>query len=157
MQQRKRVVVVGGDAAGMSAASQAGRQCPNLQIVAFERGAFTSYSACGMPYYVGGIVNEVEQLIARTPEEHRRGGIDARIQHEVEEIDSGQRRVRVRRRTDGAAWWEAFDDLVIATGASPTRPNLPASTPGGSTDLRSSRTASTFAPLSTATRPSGQS
>jgi NADPH-dependent 2,4-dienoyl-CoA reductase/sulfur reductase-like enzyme len=125
MQHGKRVVVIGGDAAGMSAASQARRQRPDLQIVAFERGAYTSYSACGMPYYVGAMVDAIEPLIARSPEEHHRRGIDARIQHEVEEIDLGQRRVRVRRLTDGAQWWEAFDDLVIATGASPIRPNLP--------------------------------
>ena len=74
MQHRKRVVVVGGDAAGMSAASQALRQCPDLQIVAFERGAYTSYSACGIPYYIGGTVNDLEQLVSRSPEEHRRRG-----------------------------------------------------------------------------------
>src|SRR5919206_1686369 len=130
MQHGKRVVVIGGDAAGMSAASQARRQRPDLQIVAFERGAFTSYSACGMPYYVGGVVDAIEPLIARSPEEHHRHGIDARVQHDVEEIDLGQRRVRVRRLADGADWWEAFDDLVVATGASPVRPNLP----GGDAD-----------------------
>ncbi len=108
MQHGKRVVVIGGDAAGMSAASQARRQPADLQIVAFERGAFTSYSACGMPYYVGGVVDAIEPLIARSPEQHYRRGIDARVQHEAEEIDLEQRRVRVRRLTDGAGWWEAF-------------------------------------------------
>src|SRR5919206_3777845 len=131
MQQGKRVVVIGGDAAGMSAASQARRQRPDLQIVASEQGAFTSYSACGMPYYVAGVVDAIEPLIARSPEEHHRRGIDARVQHQVEEIDLGQRRVRVTRLTDGAVWWEAFDDLVIATGASPIRPNLPGSDADG--------------------------
>jgi NADPH-dependent 2,4-dienoyl-CoA reductase/sulfur reductase-like enzyme len=125
MQHGKRVVVVGGDAAGMSAASQAQRQCPDLQIIAFERGAFTSYSACGMPYYVGGVVNDVGRLIARSPDEHRRRGIDARVRHEVVELDLGRRLVRVRRLEDGTDSWEAFDDLVIATGASPVRPDLP--------------------------------
>ena len=131
MQHEKRVVVIGGDAAGMSAASQARRQRPDLQIVAFERGGFTSYSACGMPYYVGGVLDEIEPLIARSPEEHQRRGVDARVHHEVEEIDVAQQRVRVRRLVDGVDWWESFDELVIATGASPIRPTLPGADASG--------------------------
>ena len=70
---RERLVVIGGDAAGMSAASQARRlrDAGELEIVAFERGHFTSYSACGIPYWVGGDVAGPERLIARTAEEHR--------------------------------------------------------------------------------------
>ncbi|EFL18270.1 flavoprotein oxidoreductase, partial [Streptomyces sp. C] len=81
----ERLVVVGGDAAGMSAASQARRlKGPaELEIVAFERGHFTSYSACGIPYWVGGQVGGRDELIARTPEEHRARGIDLRTRTEV--------------------------------------------------------------------------
>jgi NADPH-dependent 2,4-dienoyl-CoA reductase/sulfur reductase-like enzyme len=127
MSKTERLVVIGGDAAGMSAASQARRMRADLEIVAFERGAYTSYSACGMPYFVGGVVADVEPLIARSPEEFHRHGIEARVRHEVEEIDLAQRRVRVKRLEDGAVLWESFDLLVIATGAIPIRPNLPGS------------------------------
>jgi NADPH-dependent 2,4-dienoyl-CoA reductase/sulfur reductase-like enzyme len=80
-----------------------------------------------MPYFVGGLVADVEPLIARSPEEFHRHRIEARVRHEVEEIDLAQRRVRVKRLEDGAVLWESFDLLVIATGAIPIRPNLPGS------------------------------
>ncbi|MEU3615022.1 FAD-dependent oxidoreductase [Streptomyces sp. NPDC006872] len=123
----ERLVVIGGDAAGMSAASQARRlKGPGeLEIVAFERGHFTSYSACGIPYWVGGDVAERDELIARTPEEHRARGIDLRLRTEVTEIDVAGRRVRARDVDTGAQSWTSYDKLVIATGARPIRPDLP--------------------------------
>ncbi|MFF2848375.1 FAD-dependent oxidoreductase [Streptomyces sp. NPDC058001] len=124
---RERLVVIGGDAAGMSAASQARRlKGPEeLEIVAFERGHFTSYSACGIPYWVGGDVPERDDLIARTPDEHRERGIDLRLRTEVTEIDTAGRRVRSRDLESGAEEWTGYDKLVIATGARPVRPPLP--------------------------------
>lgn len=119
--------MVGGDAAGMSAASQARRMKgpDELEIVAFERGHFTSYSACGIPYWVGGDVEERDQLIARTPEEHRERGIDLRLRTEVTEIDVNRRRVRARGLDSGDESWTSYDKLVIATGARPIRPDMP--------------------------------
>lgn len=125
MQSAERVVVIGGNAAGMSAASQARRRRADLDIVAFERGAYTSYSACGMPYYIGGVVADVDTLIARRPEEFLTRGIHAHVRHEVESIDLPNRRVQVKRLEDGTLLSEAFDHLVIATGAVPARPSLP--------------------------------
>ncbi|WP_055714224.1 FAD-dependent oxidoreductase [Streptomyces torulosus] len=124
---RERLVVVGGDAAGMSAASQARRlRGPDeLEIVAFERSRFTSYSACGIPYWVGGDVPERDRLIARSPEEHRARDIDLRMRTEVVEIDVEGRRVRARELDTGDAYWTSYDKLVIATGARPIRPDLP--------------------------------
>ncbi|WP_328224216.1 FAD-dependent oxidoreductase [Streptomyces sp. NBC_00310] len=124
---RERLVVVGGDAAGMSAASQARRlRGPgDLEIVAFERGHFTSYSACGIPYWVGGDVPERDRLIARSPEEHRARDIDLRMRTEVVEIDVEGARVRARDLDSGTESWTAYDKLVIATGARPIRPDLP--------------------------------
>jgi NADPH-dependent 2,4-dienoyl-CoA reductase/sulfur reductase-like enzyme len=128
----ERLVVIGGDAAGMTAASRARRRrdADELEIVAFERGPYTSYSACGIPYLIGEVVTDVDRLVARTPEEHRRNGIDVRTGHEVVGIDVNRRRVRVRQldgdgATSGAERDEPFDQLVVATGAIPFRPDLP--------------------------------
>lgn len=131
----ERLVVIGGDAAGMSAASQARRlKGPaDLEITAFERGHFTSYSACGIPYWVGGQVAGRDELIARTPEEHRARDIDLRTRTEVLELDLAGRRVRARDLDSGAESWTAYDKLVLATGARPIRPGCPASARTGST------------------------
>lgn len=124
---RERLVVIGGDAAGMSAASQARRlKGPDeLEIVAFERGHFTSYSACGIPYWVGGDVSAPEELIARTPEEHRERDIDLRMRTEVVELDVAGGRVRARDVDSGEESWTSYDKLVIGTGARPIRPAMP--------------------------------
>ncbi|TLS41546.1 flavoprotein oxidoreductase [Streptomyces montanus] len=124
---RERLVIVGGDATGMSAASQARRMRgpEELEIVAFERGHFSSFSACGIPYWVGGDVAERDQLIARSPEEHRERGIDLRMRTEVTELDVAAGRVRARDLESGAEEWTSYDQLVIATGARPIRPPLP--------------------------------
>ncbi|MFJ4620183.1 FAD-dependent oxidoreductase [Streptomyces sp. NPDC088812] len=126
-QGRERLVVIGGDAAGMSAASQARRlRGPEeLEIVAFERGHFTSYSACGIPYWVGGDVHDRDDLVARTPEEHRARGIQVRLRTEVTEIDPARQAVRARDVDSGAESWTPYDKLVIATGARPVRPDMP--------------------------------
>ncbi|MFI7504508.1 FAD-dependent oxidoreductase [Streptomyces sp. NPDC049687] len=123
----QRLVVIGGDAAGMSAASQARRlRSPGeLEIVAFERGHFTSFSACGIPYWVGGDVTDRDDLIARGPDEHRARGIDLRLRTEVTEIDVAGRRVHAREVDSGAESWTSYDKLVLATGARPVRPDLP--------------------------------
>lgn len=123
----EHLVVIGADAAGMSAASQARRRRgpEELRITAFERGSVTSYSACGIPYWVGGEVAEADELIARTPEQHRARGIDLRLRTEVTALDPDRRRVRSRDLDTGAEEWTAYDQLVIATGAEPVRPALP--------------------------------
>ncbi|MFE7799679.1 FAD-dependent oxidoreductase [Nocardia sp. NPDC057440] len=123
----ERLVVIGGDAAGMSAASQARRlRGPDeLEIVVFERGNFASFSACGIPYWVAGDVAERDELIARTAEEHRSRDIDLRMRTEVVEIDVAGGRVRARDLESGAESWAGYDKLVIATGARPIRPPLP--------------------------------
>ncbi|MFE3474191.1 FAD-dependent oxidoreductase [Streptomyces bacillaris] len=96
-----------------------------LEIVAFERSRWTSYSACGIPYWVSGDVKHRDDLIARTPEEHRERDIDLRMRTEVTEIDVAGQRVRAVDRESGEAYWTGFDKLVIATGARPVRPALP--------------------------------
>jgi NADPH-dependent 2,4-dienoyl-CoA reductase/sulfur reductase-like enzyme len=128
----ERIVVIGADAAGMSAASQAKRIAGDaVRIVAFERSAYSSYSACGIPYWVAGDIDEPERLVARSPQAHRRNGIDLRMGTEVEEIDLAAGRVAVRDRAAGRSYREGFDCLVIATGAVPVRPPLPGADAAG--------------------------
>ncbi len=122
----QRVVVVGGDAAGMSAASQAKRLAGDgLEVVALERGRHVSYSACGIPYWVGGVVDDVDRLVARTPEQHRANGIDLRMRSEAVALDLDRREVEVRDHGGGRTYRLGFDDLVLATGARPRRPEVP--------------------------------
>jgi NADPH-dependent 2,4-dienoyl-CoA reductase/sulfur reductase-like enzyme len=117
-----KLVVIGGDAAGMSAASQARKRVgpDDLQIVVFERGHFTSYSACGIPYWIGGFVKDRDALVAREPAAFAKAGIDVRIQHEVVEIDLDKREVIARNATGTVR--ERFDQLVYAAGAVPVTP-----------------------------------
>jgi NADPH-dependent 2,4-dienoyl-CoA reductase/sulfur reductase-like enzyme len=119
----RRLVIVGGDAAGMSAASSARRRDPQLEVVAFERGPYTSYSACGIPYYVGGLVDAADRLISRSPDEHRARGIDVRTRCEVLAVDLGARTLTVREAT-GTESTEPFDELVVATGAEAVTPPI---------------------------------
>src|SRR4051794_13303811 len=122
----ERLVVIGGDAAGMSAASQARRRRgpDELSIVAFERGRHVSYSACGIPYLVAGDVTDPDDLVARHPAEFRdRQKIDLRLDSEVVAVDVDAREVVVR---DAAREYrEPFDQLMIATGGVPRRPEVP--------------------------------
>nr|WP_296064676.1 FAD-dependent oxidoreductase [uncultured Actinoplanes sp.] len=119
-----KLVVIGGDAAGMSAASQARKRLApdKLTIVTFERGNFTSYSACGIPYWIGGAVTDRDALVARSPEDHRKAGIDVRLRHEVIGIDLARREVVARDLAGGGEIREGFDELVYATGAAPVTP-----------------------------------
>jgi NADPH-dependent 2,4-dienoyl-CoA reductase/sulfur reductase-like enzyme len=124
----ERLVVIGGDAAGMTAASQARRRRrpDDLEIVAFERGHHTSYAACGIPYFVGDVVHDAEQLVVRPPEVFRDTfSIDVRMRHEVTGVDLDRRAVRVHDLESGGESEQGFDQLVVATGATPVRPKLP--------------------------------
>jgi NADPH-dependent 2,4-dienoyl-CoA reductase/sulfur reductase-like enzyme len=123
----ERLVVVGGDAAGMSAASQARRRrgVEDLSIVAFERGRATSYSACGIPYWIAGTVGTEAELISRSPEKHRANGVDVRTRHEVVDIDLAARTVAVRDLEGDREFSEPFDTLVYAAGSVPMRPPVP--------------------------------
>jgi NADPH-dependent 2,4-dienoyl-CoA reductase/sulfur reductase-like enzyme len=122
-----RVLVVGADATGMSAASQALRRAGRngLTVMAFERGHHTSYSACGIPYWVAGDVTGADDLVARTAAEHRANGVDLRLRTEVTEIDLDARTVHAAPLDGGASYQVGFDELVLATGAIPVRPKLP--------------------------------
>ncbi len=117
-----RIVVIGGDAAGASAAGRAKRLDPDLEVVVFERTRFTSYAACGLPYIVAGKIPEATDVVARTPEQHRAKGLDVRTGHEVTAIDTDAGTVEVRDLDAGTTSTEGFDRLLLATGARPIRP-----------------------------------
>ncbi|MEU9509508.1 FAD-dependent oxidoreductase [Micromonospora sp. NPDC048170] len=130
----QRLIVIGGDAAGMAAASQARRRRDrgDLEIVAFERGHFTSYSACGIPYWISGLVPERDQLIARDPATFReKFHIDVRLRHEVTAIDLDRREVVARDLDGGGDVRERFDTLMYATGAVPKKPDWADTDAGG--------------------------
>jgi NADPH-dependent 2,4-dienoyl-CoA reductase/sulfur reductase-like enzyme len=114
-------VVIGGDAAGMSAASKAKRANPDLDVVVFEKGQWVSYGACGMPYYIKGDVAELDDLVAIPPERFREErDIDLRTEHEVVAINRESQRVTV---ADGSlSFDQPYDELLIATGASAIEP-----------------------------------
>ncbi|TSD10049.1 pyridine nucleotide-disulfide oxidoreductase [Haloglomus irregulare] len=116
-------VVIGGDAAGMSAASKAKRDDPDLDVVVFEKGEWVSYGACGLPYYVKGEIQDIESLVSVTPEEFREErDIDLRTGHEVVAVDPEDRTVTARG-PDGEVV-QPYDDLLFATGAAAVTPPI---------------------------------
>ena len=116
-------VVIGGDAAGMSAASKAKREDPDLDVVVFERGQWVSYGACGLPYYVKGEIQSLEDLVSVTPEQFREErDIDLRTGHEVVEVDPDDRTVTAR--ADDGTVVQEYDHLLVSTGSAPVTPPI---------------------------------
>jgi len=119
-------VIIGGDAAGMSAASKIKRELTDAEVIVFERGPYISYSACGMPYWIAGVIESDRKLVILTPERAReRRGIDVRIGHEVMAIDPAAKTVTVQRQESGEIFVQPYEKLVIATGASALKPPIP--------------------------------
>jgi len=117
-------VVIGGGAAGMSAASAARRVAPDLDVVVYEVGSFAAYGMCGIPYFLGGTVPRAESLLAYPPSEFRvKRGIDLRLHTRVDAIDAA--RHQVYSSGEGGTASLGYDTLVVATGAEPVRPPIP--------------------------------
>ncbi len=122
----ERLVVIGGNPAGMAAATNARRGRPDLEIVAIERGSYTSYSSCGLPYVVGGAVGSIDELVVRTPKEFRDlHRIDVRLRHEVTAIDLDARRIEIRALDQDRTLHLGFDLLHLATGCPAGAPRPP--------------------------------
>ena len=118
-----RILIVGGDAAGMSAAGRIRNNLPNADIVVYERSGHSSYAACGMPYLVAGLVDHESRLIARTPEQFLKGqNIEVHVGHEVLSIDPDKGGLLVRDLESGREFTDSYDKLLIATGAVPIAP-----------------------------------
>ncbi|WP_305095335.1 FAD-dependent oxidoreductase [Prescottella sp. R16] len=121
-----KVVIVGGVAGGMSAATRMRRLDESAEIVVFERGAHVSFANCGLPYYAGGVIEDRDELLLQTPESlGARFRLDVRVRSEVAAIDADARTVTVRDLASGDTYVESYDELVLSTGASPIVPPLP--------------------------------
>ena len=120
-----KAIVIGGVAAGMSAASKLRRVLPDAQIAVYERGGYLSYGACGLPYYIGGFNDDPGRLIARTREQYDKMGIETHLHHEVLSVDPDARRVRVKDHDSGREFEDAYDALMIAVGCNSVAPKVP--------------------------------
>jgi CoA-dependent NAD(P)H sulfur oxidoreductase len=122
-----KLIVIGGVAGGTSAAAKAKRVNPDLEITLFERSNQVSFAPCGLPYVIGGDISNFHKLIARTPSDFAQTGIQALTQHEVLGVDYPNRTLEVRNHLEGTTIKASFDKLLIATGASALRPQIPGS------------------------------
>lgn len=121
----KRVVIVGGVAGGMSAATRLRRLDETAEIIVVEKSGFVSYANCGLPYYVGGVIEEEKSLLLQTPESlHARFRLDVRVRTEVIKIDPARRRVLLKNLNSGEESELSYDALVLSPGASPIVPPI---------------------------------
>lgn len=119
-----KYLIVGGVAGGATAAARIRRLTEDAEIVIFDKGEYISYANCGLPYYIGGVIEERDRLFVQTPESFgRRFNIDVRTKNEVTAIDAAAKQVRVRT-ADGKEYIESYDKLLLSPGASPVVPPL---------------------------------
>lgn len=117
----RRLLIIGGDAAGMSAATSVRRAHPDVDITVIERGPYTSYAMCGIPYYVSGEVDDAQALVAKTPQEFADMDITVHLRTLATTVDAAGQTVRVVDLTTDEARDLPYDQLLIATGAHPER------------------------------------
>lgn len=123
--KRPKFIIVGGVAGGATAAARIRRNTEQAEIILFEKGEYISYANCGLPYYIGGVIEERERLFVQTPETFgKRFNIDVRINSEVTNIDTNAKIVYIRT-SEGKEYTETYDKLLLSPGASPVRPPLP--------------------------------
>jgi len=120
-----KVIIIGGVAAGMSAASKIARKDSTAEIVVYEKGGFLSYGACGLPYYVGDFNDDYRRMIARTQEQFSKAGIKTHLYHEAVKVDTEKKQVIIRDIKNGNIFADSYDKLMIATGASSIVPPFP--------------------------------
>ena len=119
-----KLIVIGGVAAGMSAASKLKRLDPQAQVVVYEKGSFLSYGACGLPYYVSGVNDDYKKMIIRTQEDFEKAGISTFTNHEVIKVDPQNKTIMVRDLISKSMFIDKYDKLMISTGAHPIVPNF---------------------------------
>lgn len=121
----ERLVIVGGVAAGMSAAAKARRENKNLDIVVYEKSSNVSYGSCGLPYFIKGEIPRIEDIIVRSPEQFAKKGIEAKVCHEVLDIDADAQTVQVRSLESRKEFTDYWDKLILTTGAVAVKPPIP--------------------------------
>lgn len=120
----KKYLIVGGVAGGATAAARIRRLTEDAEIIMFEKGKYISYANCGLPYYIGGVIEDRNRLFVQTPEEFgKRFNIDVRTENEVLSINPDKKQVEVRK-ADGTTYQENYDKLLLSPGASPVVPPL---------------------------------
>ncbi len=121
-----KVVIVGGVAGGATAAARLRRLDEEAQVVVFERSGYVSYANCGLPYYIGGVIEDPQALTLQTPESFfARFRVDMRVRHEVTAIHPDKKTVSVKNLETGEEFEERYDKLLLSPGAKPTQPRLP--------------------------------
>lgn len=120
-----KIIIIGGVAAGMSAAARIKRTDKSAEVVVYEKGLHLSYGACGLPYFVSNVNDDWHKMIARTKEEFEAQGITIKLQHEVVKVVPADKKVVVRDLATGDMFIDNYDKLMIGTGASPIVPNIP--------------------------------
>ncbi len=121
-----KIVIVGGVAGGATAAARLRRLDEHAEIVVFERSGYISYANCGLPYYIGGVIEDPEALTLQTPESFfARFRVDMRVRHEVAAIHPDTKTVSVKNLETGEEFEESYDKLLLSPGAKPTQPRLP--------------------------------
>ncbi len=122
----RRVIIIGGVAGGASAAARLRRLDEEAEILLLERSGQVSFANCGMPYYIGGVIQDREDLLLQTPQSlYARFRIDVRVNTEAVAVHPKEKTVEIRDLTTGRAYIESYDSLVLAPGAAPIRPSLP--------------------------------
>ena len=122
----KKVLVVGGVAGGATTVARLRRLDENLEIILFERGEYISFANCGLPYYIGGTIEERDALLVQTPESmEKRFNIDVRIKNEVIKILKDEKKIEVKDLSTGKIYEESYDYLVLSPGSTPLRPPIP--------------------------------
>jgi len=119
-----KIVIIGGVAAGMSAASKIKRTDPDAEVVVYEKGNFLSYGACGLPYYVSGANDDYTKMIARTREQFAEAGIRTYLRHEVLKVAPDRKQIMVKDLDQGGVFLDWYDKLMIATGTVPIVPKI---------------------------------
>ena len=121
-----KVIIVGGVAGGATAAARIRRLDEQAEIVVFERSGYISYANCGLPYYVGDIITDTDELKLQTPESFfRRFRVDMKVRHEVVTIHPENKTVTVRNLDTDTDFEESYDKLILSPGAKPTQPDMP--------------------------------
>ena len=120
----KKIIIVGGVAAGMSAASKAKRLNKELNITVYEKTDMISWGSCGLPYYVGDFYQDSERMIAKPLEQFNKEGINVKMKHEVIRIDPAKREITIKDLNSGEIFNDSYDEIIIATGASAIKPPI---------------------------------